>query len=504
MTRQASAYELLMAAPTGHPGAGTLYAQLRDAILAGQLAPGVRLPSSRMLAASQGVARGTVVSAYEQLIAEGYLQSRGGSGTRVSAVLPDSLLAAAPPRTVPALRDAAAAPPVPMSPPLPALSQRGTRLARSPFAALQAPSAGVPFAPHVPALQAFPVRLWATLATRAARGLGPAAMGDGDAMGHLPLRQAIAEYLGSTRGLTCQAQQVLVLCSVQQAVDLSARLLLDEGAQAWCEDPGYAGTQAALRAAGVQVCPVPVDDDGMRVAWALRHYPLARLACVTPAHQAPLGMALSLPRRLALLDWARRSQGWILEDDYDSEFRYAGKPLPPLRSLQRDAPVLYVGCFSKTLFPALRIAYLVLPEALVDAFAAARAVTSRYPPVLDQLVLAAFLREGHYARHLRRMRQLYAERRALLVQLLQHRLSGALEIIDNPTGLNLPCWLAPQFDLPAVLLACHDQGLQVPPLRPVRAHAAAPPRNGLLLGFASLPAPTLRVASGKLARALGV
>lgn len=321
----------------------------------------------------------------------------------------------------------------------------------------------------------------------------------------MPLRQAIAEYLGSTRGLACHARQVLVLPSVQQAVDLSARLLLDDGAQAWCEDPGYAGAQAALRATGVQVCPVPVDEDGMQVDWALRHYPQARLAYVTPAHQAPLGMALSLPRRLALLDWARRTGAWILEDDYDSEFRYAGKPVPPLRALHSDAPVLYIGCFSKTLFPALRIAYLVLPDVLVESFAAARAVTSRYPPVLDQLVLTAFMREGHYARHLRRMRQLYADRRVVLLQLLQQKLAGALEPVDSPTGLNLPCWLAPPLDLATVLQSCRDQGLQVLPLRPPhRTRAAAPPRNGLLLGFASLPAPTLRVASTKLARALGV
>ncbi|MCW5643009.1 MAG: PLP-dependent aminotransferase family protein [Rhodoferax sp.] len=495
MPRQASTYDLLMAPSAERHGAADLYAQLRGAILAGQLAPGARLPASRVLAASQGVARGTVVAAYEQLIAEGYLQSRVGSGTRVSAVLPDSLLAVAQARRSTAVHTRPAAPP--------ALSQRGALLARSPFGAFPLPAAGVPFAAHVPALQEFPVRLWATLAARQARALGPSAMADGDAMGHLPLRQAIAEYLGGTRGLACRAEQVLVLSSVQQAVDLAARLLLDAGDAAWCEDPGYAGTQAALRAAGVRVCPVPVDDDGMVVAWAQRHHPQARLACVTPAHQAPLGMSLSLPRRLALLDWARRSGGWILEDDYDSEYRYSGKPLPPLRALQPDAPVLYVGCFSKTLFPALRVAYLVLPEALVDGFAAGRSVTSRYPPILDQLVLAAFMREGHYARHLRRMRQLYAERRALLVQLLQHKAAGALELTDHPTGLNLPCWLAPGLDIDTVLQRCQAQGLVVLPLRSGGTGSTAQPRrNGLLLGFASLAAPTLRVASGKLARAL--
>ena len=482
-----------MAPATDRPGAADLYAQLRGAILAGQLAPGARLPASRVLAASQGVARGTVVAAYEQLIAEGYLQSRVGSGTRVSVVLPDSLLKVAPDRPASPVRKQAMAP---------ALSRRGARLARSPFSAYPPPAAGVPFAAHVPALQEFPVRLWASLAARQARALTPATMADGDAMGHLPLRQAIAEYLGGTRGLACQAGQVLVLPSVQQAVDLSARLLLDAGDQVWCEDPGYAGALAALRAAGAQTCPIPVDDDGMVVAWAQRHYPRARMACVTPAHQAPLGVSLSLPRRLALLDWARSAGGWILEDDYDSEYRYSGKPLPPLRALQPDAPVLYVGCFSKTLFPALRIAYLVLPEPLVDVFAAARSVTSRYPPILDQLVLAAFMQDGHYARHLRRMRQLYAERRALLVQLLRRKTAGALEVIDNPTGLNLPCWLAPGLDMATVLQRCQAQGLVVQPLRPVGPRAGSARRNGLLLGFASLAAPSLRVASDKLARAL--
>ncbi|MCW5633344.1 MAG: PLP-dependent aminotransferase family protein [Rubrivivax sp.] len=354
------------------------------------------------------------------------------------------------------------------------------------------------FVPHLPALDAFPLRLWAGIAARRARALDAADLADGDARGRAELRQAIVDYLGQARGVSCHADQVLVLASVQQALDLVARMLLDAGDRAWVEDPGYAGTTWLLRAAGLRLHAVPVDDEGLDVAAARRRCPAARLACVTPAHQAPLGMALSLPRRLALLEWARRSGAWIFEDDYDSEYRYAGRPLPALQSLDPAGPVLYAGCFSKTLFPALRVAYLVVPPALVPVFAAARSLTSRYPPVLDQLVLAEFMAGGHYARHLRRMRQLYAERRAALVAGLAGHAAGVLEVIASPTGLNVAAWLPRGADEARVVHAAARAGLVVQGLAGSFASAAAR-RPGLLLGFASLSLPLI----GRSVRRLG-
>ncbi len=492
MARQRSSHDLLFALPVGRLGAGSFYAALRNAILEGRLRAGTRVPSSREMARDHGVARGTVMAAYEQLDAEGYLQARSGSGTRVSAVLPDALLAVAA-ASKGNLRRATEAP---------HLSRRGALLASTPFPVAPTASAGTPFAPHLPALQEFPLKLWASIAAKQARGLTPEVLCDGDAGGHPPLRRAIADYLGGARGVRCTQDQVIVLSSVQQALDLTARLLLDEGDAAWLENPGYAGALAAFRAAGIKPCPIPVDADGMDVDWATRRHPKARLAYVTPAHQAPLGMSLPLPRRLALLAWARRKNAWIFEDDYDSEYRYFGKPLPPLQSLDENVPVLYAGCFSKTLFPALRVAYLVVPAQLVAAFTAARSVTSRYPPLLDQLVLAEFMSEGHYARHLRRMRQLYAQRRALLVELLDKRLAGKLEILDNPTGLNLACWLAPGISEAGALERCRDAGLVIQTLGHYSMAKEKPLRAGLLLGFASLTPSMLRVATDKLARAL--
>lgn len=352
----------------------------------------------------------------------------------------------------------------------------------------------------MPDLYEFPTKLWASITSRRARRLSVDDLGDADPRGNVFLRREIAGYLASMRGLRCSEEQVIVLGSVQQALDLAARLLLEASDSVLIEDPSYPWALAALRSAALTVCPVPVDDNGADIDWAVRHYGDARLAYVTPGHQAPLGAALSLPRRLKLLEWARRAESWIFEDDYDSEYRYSGKPLPALQSLDEHGRVLYAGCFSKTLFPALRIAYLVVPAVLVDAFASARAVTTRYPSILDQLVLSEFLRAHHYARHLRRMRQIYAERRALLVAMIEERLDGKLEVLGNETGLNVACWLSPNLSENEAVRAAAKHNLMVQPL--ARYAVARPKRAGLLLGFAALRRATIQTAVETLARAL--
>src|SRR5215510_2142795 len=368
--------------------------QVRAAVLDGRLQPGTRLPSSRAFAQQYGLARGTVVDVFAQLVAEGYIHSKVGAGTYVLPALPDTLLKAAPsraflPATCPRARQAT-------------LSQRGAALVHPPFPRSRPQEAGLLFDPYQPALEAFPARLWAQIASRRLRCIPSGLLGAGNPYGYLPLRQNLASYLGATRGVHASAEQIVVVGSVQQALELTARLLCDADEAVWLEDPGYLGARAILHAAGVRVIPVPVDAEGLQVATGQRMGSEARLAYVTPAHQAPLGVCLSLARRLALLDWAQRVGAWIFEDDYDGDFRYTGRPVAALQALDQQERVIYAGSFSKMLFPALRIAYMVLPADVVDAFAAARSVTARYAPLWDQMILADFIAEGHYARHLRR------------------------------------------------------------------------------------------------------
>ena len=436
-----------------------VYEGLRDAILAGRLARGARLPSSRALAADLGVARNTVLQAFDQLRSEGYLQGRRGGGTRAREVLPDSLL------TVPSARAARSqgvrdtrrgAPTPPPLPPsstsvaAPRISERGRTLVASGSALIRSAGPHVPFELGVPAHDAFPHRLWGQLTARRWRR-GDVDMGERDPAGEPSLRSAIAEYLGAARGVRCSPEQVLVLNGAQQALHLVAQLLLDPGDQVWIEEPGYVGARVAFQAAGARLEPVPIDDDGLDVGAGVQRAPDARLAYVTPSHQFPLGVVMSAARRVQLLAWARASGAWILEDDYDSEFRYTGRPLSCMQGLEADqrdgspSRVLYVGTFSKTLVTGLRLGYMVVPDELVDAFRAARSTVDRHTPTLHQQVLADFIGEGHYARHIRHVRTLCAERQAVLLDAVA-RLEGLLTVDADPAGLHLLGRLSPAID----------------------------------------------------------
>lgn len=484
----AGSYDLALPQELRAGGSEAFYRELCNAILQGRLPGGARLPSTREFARQFGVARGTVVLAYERLVAEGYVRPEVGAGTFVNPIPPDSFFNAG-----------RFAGPHPSPAGTTRLSRRGRFLARGAFPPVGKLQGGAPFVAHAPDLIAFPLKLWAAIASKRARRLSSAELGDADPRGLPQLRNAIAEYLGAMRGVGCTAEQILILPSVQQALNLATQLLLDVNDQAWVEDPGYLGARAAMRAVGIRVCPIPVDNDGLKVDWAKRHYPRAKLAYVTPAHQAPLGVALTLPRRMALLEWARRRKAWIFEDDYDSEYRYSGKPLAALQALDKYGRVLFAGCFSKTLFPALRIAYLVVPPGLVGAFSSARSVISRYPPVLDQVILAEFMEAGHYARHLRRMRQIYSERRQSLVSLIEESLGDVLTPSGNPTGLDLACRLDTSIREEAALTACIAEGLVVQVLS---AYAIKSTESGLLLGFSSLNLRQIDAGVRKLARAL--
>jgi GntR family transcriptional regulator/MocR family aminotransferase len=496
-----------------------VYDELRAAIVEHRLAPGARLPSTRSLAADLGVARNTVALAYEQLRIEGYITGRRGGGTRVRDAVPDRALQVRPsaPRrratSAPVATTAAAArehAPAAYHTARAVLSSRGAALAMAGRALIQGtdPTPPRPFRLGVPALDAFPAQLWARLAARRWKR-GEVVLGVGDPAGELPLRAAIASYVSTARGARCTAEQVIVVNGAQEALDLCARLLLDPGDAVWMEEPGYADARAAFAATGARVVPVPVDEDGLDVAAGMRTTPHARVAYVTPSHQFPLGGVMSAPRRLALLAWARSANAWIVEDDYDSEFRYSGRPLPCLQGLDAQsrgahepARVLYVGTFNKTLVPGLRLGYLVLPEALVDDWRAARAVTDRHPPSLEQGVVADFLGEGHYARHVRRLRALYMERQHLLLQAARGSLDGLLRLAPDPAGLHLVGWLARGLDETAAAAAARARGVDVYPLSRFRSAGATAAGGGLVLGYAAFEERALRAGVRRLAGAL--
>ncbi|MBZ5576236.1 MAG: PLP-dependent aminotransferase family protein [Acidobacteriia bacterium] len=466
-----------------------LYDEIRAAILSGRLAPGVRLPATRGLAADARISRNTVCGAFDQLLAEGYLEGKAGSGTYVAKTLPEELLRVTR-QAMPARAPRVSA----------LLSQRGRLLAATRTARADGIAVPHAFQPGVPAFDQFPRVLWARMAARILRHAPAALLTYGEPAGYRPLRQAIAEYLRAARGVRCSADQVIVTSGSQQALDLAARVLLDPGDAAWVEDPGYLGARAALLAAGVRCVPVPIDSEGLSVAAGEARAPNARLACVTPSHQYPLGVTMPLGRRMKLLDWARRSGAWIVEDDYDSEFRYAGRPLPALQGLDTAGRVVYTGTFSKVLLPALRLGYLVPPEPLVDAFVSARALADRHSPALEQALTAEFLSEGYFGRHVRRMRALYAERQEALVAAARNELAGLLEVEPAEAGLQLVGWLPKSLSDRAVSERAAKAGIIAAPISAYAMQAKL--RPGLRLGYAPVNPRQIRDGVLRLAAVL--
>ena len=464
-----------------------LYDELRSAILAGHLRPGARLPATRDLAAQYGLSRPTIVTAFEQLRSEGYVEGKVGSGTYVSKTLPDELLQA--PRTKSVMRARRRG--IPLS----AYARRLQPLSRAESRPARA------FRANQPALDAFPMNLWAKVASRRLRRVSARLLAGGEALGYRPLREAVAEYLNTSRGVKCAADQVLIISGVQQALDRTAHLLLDASDPVWMEEPGYPGAAVVFRAVGAKICPVPVDSEGLNLEAGRRRWQQRpRLVYVTPAHQFPLGVTMSLRRRLSLLEWARRSRTIIFEDDYDSEYRYSGRPIPALQGLDRAAVVIFAGSFTDVLFPALRLAYLVVPSDMVDIFAAAESVSTHHPPLIDQAILCDFIREGHFARHVRRMRELYAERLAVLVESAHERLAGLLEIPVVEAGLRTVGWLQGGILAEQAAQAAAKYDVEVIPLS--RYAYGRSRRNGLVLGFAAVDARELRRGVEQLARAL--
>jgi len=463
-----------------------LYDELRAAILAGHLRPGARIPATRDLAEQYGLSRPTIVTAFEQLRAEGYVEGKTGSGTYVSQTLPDEVLQAPRSQARASARYRR-----------PALSDYARRL--RPFVGADSARARA-FRATQPALEAFPTELWAQVAARRLRRVSANLLSGGEALGYRPLREAVAEYLNTSRGVNCSAEQVVINSGVQEALDRTAHLLLNVGEPVWMEEPGYPGAAATFRAVGAKVCRIPVDSEGLSLEAGQRRWPKPRLAYVTPAHQFPLGMSMSLRRRLALLEWAGRSRTMVFEDDYDSEYRYSGRPIPALQGLDRAGVVIFAGSFTDVLFPALRLGYLVLPPDMVDVFAAAESVSTHHPPLIEQAILCDFIREGHFARHVRRMRQLYAERLSVLVESVRRRLAGALVLSSVEAGLRTVGWLQGGVSAEKVSRAAAERSVEAVPLS--RCAYGRSPRNALLLGFAAVDEKELKRGVEELARAV--
>jgi GntR family transcriptional regulator/MocR family aminotransferase len=443
-----------------------LYDGYRGAILEGRLRPGQRLPSTRSLAHDLGVSRIPVVMAFEQLVAEGYVESRVGAGSFVSAALPD-------PAPVHAARRRAAD------------ARRSRRLPADRLPARLEPRLDLrgPFRVGQPALDEFPAALWARLVARHARRMTRRLMTYEDPMGVPALREALAAHLGTVRSVACSPEQILIVSGSQQALALAAQVLIEPGDAAWLEEPGYGGARDALLLAGARIVPVPVDGEGLDVAAGIGRAPDAKVAYTTPSHQYPLGMIMSAPRRLQLLDWARRRGAWLLEDDYDSEYRFDGPPLASLHHLDGDARVIYVGTFSKILFPAVRVGYLVIPRDLVGRFRRLREAMDVFPAPLHQAVLAELIRDGHFARHLRRMRGIYAERRRALEGALERELGPALKVVGDRAGMHLVVMLPPHMRDRDVSARAASRGISVIPLS--SCYAGRRTQSGLMLGYGS-------------------
>jgi GntR family transcriptional regulator / MocR family aminotransferase len=487
MSKRVTAFELALPQRDSRvPAYRWLYRALRAEILQGRMRPGARLPATRDLASQYGLSRGTIVNAFEQLKSEGYLEGSVGSGTYVSKVLPDELL------QVP--RKAGPKPPAQRKQPL-RVSDYGRRVNRIPVFEIRPTRA---FRANQPALDLFPTALWAQITARRLRRVSTNLLLGCNPMGYRPLRIAVADYLGTSRGVKCEPEQVAIVSGVQEALDLVARLLLNPGDRVCMENPGYLGAAIVFEAMGAKISAVSLDDEGMKLPSPSMQG--ARLVYVTPAHQFPLGITMSLPRRLELLEWARRSGALIFEDDYDSEYRYSGRPVPALQGLDRNGLVLFAGSFSKVLFPSLRLAYLVIPLDLVTYFEATKSATTRHPPLLEQAVLCDFIAEGHFGRHLRRMREVYAERLSVLLEEARHRLAGLLEISTIEAGLQTAGWLRGGLKGETATKAAAMRDVEVIPLS--RYSRGRVPQEGLQLGFAAVDPIEIRRGVQELAVAL--
>ena len=461
-----------------------IYQRLRSAILSGTLRPGTKLPSTRELAAQLGVSRPTVVSAFEQLLAEGYASGKKGAGTYIASDLPEPFDAIHGRKKRPVSAATAAAP-------------GSCKLGD--FVDVTTQNDERPFNLGRTLVDARTAELWRKLSARTLRSFGRHHLGYGDPQGMFELRKSVCDYLRAARAVRCEPDQVMITAGTQQAVDILIRVMQGADKEVWVEDPGYSLTRLALLATGVKVRPIPVDQFGIVVAEGIRRAPRARAVFITPSHQFPTGVVLSMARRLELLAWARESGAWIVEDDYASEFRYGGRPLASLQGLDEAERVIYVGTLNKALFPGLRLGYLVAPPSLMPAFVTARYLMDRQPSTLCQAVVAAFMEEGHFAAHIRRMRQTYRDQRDVLVAALRRRLGDRLTVDPPDQGMHLVAYMRRGLSDVAAERGARERGVIIRAMS--RLYVEAPARSALMLGFSGYPRQIIAPAIARLAQA---
>jgi len=464
-----------------------VYDAFRAAIASRGLAPAQQIPSTRLLASELGISRIPVLNAYSQLLAEGYFETRVGAGTFVSSSLPEQIEE---PQQIPSVARTKSRPR-----PIARLASRLPSYEPTPW--LRGLGA---FSVSQPALDAFPLKIWANLVARRCRNPLTSSLQYGDPMGLRDLREAIAVYLRTSRAVRCERDQIIVVSGSQQALDLAARVLLEPSTAAWIEEPGYWLARHVLMASGCRIVPVPVDEEGLDVRAGIKKCGNARAAFIAPSHQYPLGVTMSASRRFQLLDWARRSGSWVVEDDYDSEYRYDSKPIASLQGLDDTSRVIYMGTFSKVLFPSLRAGYIVPPPDLVDRFLAMRHAMDVSPGYFYQAVLAEFIAEGHFSRHIRRMRTLYAERRAKLVECLGREFGSSMQLMGTQAGMHLCMKLPKGFIDYKISAEAARQNLWLWPLSPT--YMGKSPQHGFILGFGNTTTAEMPTVVGHLAALL--
>ncbi|MCS3430482.1 PLP-dependent aminotransferase family protein [Klebsiella sp. BIGb0407] len=467
------------------------YFAIKELILSGQLQAGKKIPSSRTLSEMMSISRNSILSGLDRLIDEGYLQTKKGSGTYVTSIIPDEMIEIKSP-----------SPHNDKNP-----EQKNANINPQINAIKEIWDKTLPYAGHnrtfnigVGCTDLFPYELWGRLSGRVWRQFRHQDWKLNQPMGYLPLRQAISKYVRTTRGVDCSDEQVLIVNGTQQAMNLAGQVLLQKGDQVWLDEPGYDGALGAFTALGAKVRPVISDKQGMNIDYAIRHWPEAKMMFTSPSHQFPLGGTLSLSRRMALLDWAADNKMWIFEDDYNSEFRYTSQPLPALQGLDKHQRVIYAGTFSKMMFPGFHIGFLVIPESLTEAFKIAKYYTDTRTPYLDQAILASFISQGHYARHVRRIRKACHERQQVMLDAIQTYLCGIMTAEPLDSGIHLVCWLSADIQESAVIEECRKAGLGAQPLS--RYSQIKPERQAILLGFAAHSPDEIIAGVKKLAQVL--
>lgn len=465
-----------------------VYDAYRTAIIEGRLRSGQRVPSTRLLAEELGVSRIPILNAYAQLVAEGYFESRVGAGTVISRSLPDQIIRS----QVRHLR-------------LTDVSRRPRQLSRRALSLLPVETGpwqrgwGA-FGVSQVAFEQFPFGIWNSLVARQSRNLQAQMLDYGSPMGSKELREAIASYLRTARAVRCEAHQIMIVSGSQQGLEITARALLNPGNRVWMEEPGYRFARSVFASNCCEIVPVPVDDEGLRVGDGIRRCRQARVALVSPSHQYPLGSTMSASRRLQLLEWAERHASWIVEDDYDSEYRYESLPIASLQGLDTNSRVIYIGTFSKVLFPSLRIGYVVIPSDLIDRFVAIRLAMDLSPSSFFQGVLVGFIQQGHFSRHIRRMRLLYNERRKVLLECVHEELGGAAEVTGAQAGTHVSVIMKGASDSQVAMRAA-KQNLWLVPLS--SSYLGKVRRQGFVLGFGSAATEEIPDAVRKLRVLLG-